>query len=193
ARALQLHRVTGERGAKVESRRRHNVTPLRGAAVAAEAARGRAEAAPAEHAAEQVVKVGTGEIGALAAAARPDHAAEDILEPVGASPRREAGGPGPQRAQLVVLCPLLRVRQHRVRFADFLELRLGRRVARVGVGVVFAGELAVRLLQVGVRDILRDTKNLEEVLLEPVLARHAYSFAAETTTCAGRSSRSPMR
>src|SRR5690606_11691028 len=118
-----------------------------------------------------------------------------ILEPARAAgaARGEAGGSGAEGAHLVVLGALLGVVQHRERFADLLELRLGGLVTGVRVGVVLAGELAVRLLQVGGRDILRDSENLVEVPLEPVLARHAYAFAAETTTFAARSSRSPMR
>src|SRR5262249_7063339 len=53
----------------------------------------------------------------------------------------------PVGAQLVVLPPLLRIAEHLVGLVDLFEPALGRLVAGVHVGVVFAGELAVGLLQ----------------------------------------------
>src|SRR5690606_9754000 len=97
--------------------------------VAAVSGAGVAEVAAPEHAAEHVVEVRTGERGTLPAATRTEHSAEDILEPVGpAAARGEAGGAGAEGTQLVVLGPLLRVGEHRVRFADLFESGLGRLV-----------------------------------------------------------------
>ena len=90
---------------------------------------------------------------ARAAAALAEHA-EHVLEPAGLAARGEAGARA-HRADLVVLLALLGVGEHRVRLADLLELRLRLRIALVGVGVILAGELAVRLLQLGVADVLR--------------------------------------
>src|SRR5690606_2507585 len=82
-----------------------------------------------------------------AAMTAAEHAAEDVLEALApAAARREAGAAGAHGADLVVLRPLLRVGEHGVRLADLLELGLGRGIARVGVRVVLARELAVGLL-----------------------------------------------
>ena len=57
----------------------------------------------------------------------------------------------PVGAELVVLLALLGVAEHLVGLVDLLELRLGGLVAGVHVGMVLAGELAVRLLDLLLR------------------------------------------
>src|ERR1022692_1378718 len=145
--------------------------------------------AAAEHPAEKVAEPPAG---------APWRAAEEVteVEPALAAARRSrhpdaaAAEQGP--GVVVLLAPLL-VRQHVVRLGDLLEALLGRRVALVGIGVVLAGELAVRLLDLVGRRVLGDAEDLVEVLLEEVLGAHGLSSpvsvwvacARGTVACAG--------
>ena len=70
----------------------------------------------------------------------------------------------PVGAELVVLLALLRIAEDLVRLVDLLELRLGRLVAGVHVGMMLAGELAVRLLDLFLRRALGDAERLVIVL-----------------------------
>ena len=63
------------------------------------------------------------------------------------------------RAAVVVLA-LLGIRQHVVCLGDLLEALLGLLVALIAVGVVLAGELAVRLLDLLVGGVLADPEDL---------------------------------
>ena len=126
----------------------------------AAAACGAGAAAAAEHAAEDVAE-------AAATAAATGAAAEQVVEverlpaPAAAAAGRErpeaAAG---RRAQLVVLLALLGVADDVVGLGDRLEAVLGGLVARVGVGVVRTGELAVGLLDVGRRASLATPRTL---------------------------------
>ena len=103
-----------------------------------------------------------------------EHAAEDVLEPARLAAAGTRGGEaraGSHGPHLVVLAALLLVGEHGVRLADLLEARLGRRI-RVAVRVVLPRELAVGLLEVGLRDVLGHSEDLVEVLVEPVLTGH---------------------
>jgi len=62
--------------------------------------------------------------------------------------------------------------QHVIGFGDVLELLLGF-LGLVDVRMVFAGELAVRLLDVVVRSVLGDTKDFVEVFAEPFVFSHS--------------------
>src|SRR4029450_13753512 len=64
----------------------------------------------------------------------------------------------PVRAELVVFLPLGGIAEHLVRLVDLLELRLGRLVAGIDVGVMFAGELAEGLLDLLLRRRFADTQ-----------------------------------
>ena len=72
----------------------------------------------------------------------------------------------------IVFLTILLVAQHVVRFGDVLELLLGF-LGLVDVRMVFAGELAVRLLDVVVRSVLGDTKDFVEVFAEPFVFSHS--------------------
>src|SRR5690606_32129581 len=146
-------------------RRRGDVRPGHGTAEAAVAAARRAEAARAEHPAQQVLEAAL----AVLRSATAEHPAEHVLEALTSGGEARTGA---HRADLVVLGPLLRIRQHGVGLADLLETRLGGGVSRVRVGVVLPRELAVHLLQLGVGDVFRDAEHGIEVLVEPVLAGH---------------------
>src|SRR5690606_1952537 len=86
----------------------------------------------------------------------PEQAAEDVADVADvfeAEPARaagtaagEAGRGGPEAAHLVVLLAPLGVADHVVGGGDLLEPLLGGGVAGVGVGVVLAGQLPVRAL-----------------------------------------------
>src|SRR5712692_2081079 len=93
--------------------------------------------------------------------------------------------PGPElpvrRAVRVVGLALLGVGEDVVGGLDLLEALLGGLVVGVGVRVVLAGELAVRLLDLVLRGVLRDAKGL-------VQRRHS-----ATITLAGRRTWSPNR
>src|SRR5699024_4793209 len=87
----------------------------------------------------------------------------------------EAAGPGPgaeHLALVVVLLALLRRAEDRVRLGDLLEPVLRLLVARVGVGVIVASELAVGLLDLTGGRVLVHTEVLVEVLGHPVTAAH---------------------
>ena len=121
-------------------------------------------------------------------------------------------GPEPAGAHLVVAAALLRVADHVVGLGDGLEPVLGRLVTGVGVGMVGARELAVGLLDLVGRCVLRHPEDLVEVLGHPVGAGHALaslprrlrssSLSAQpspsagsgstTVTRAGRTTRSPI-
>ena len=119
-------------------------------------------------------------------------------------------------ADLVVLLPLLLVADDVVRLGDGLELLVLGGVARVRVGVVGARELAVGLLDVGLGRLLVHTQHGVVVLRRPVGAHSGLAhgslpspvsssvvgLAADpaqppagstTSTCAARTTRSPMR
>ena len=97
-------------------------------------------------------------------------------KPPGKPPPPEAAATArEQRPRLVVLPALLVVGEHPVGLGHRLEPGLGRGVARVGVRVQLAGELAVRLL-----DLVRgraggDAQLAVEVLLDPVALGHSAS------------------
>ena len=61
-------------------------------------------------------------------------------------------------------CRLSAIAEHLVGLVDLLELRLGGLVARVHVGMMLAGELAVRLLDLFLRRALGDAERLVVVL-----------------------------
>ena len=62
--------------------------------------------------------------------------------------------------ELIVLLALLLVGKHFVGFGCFLELLLGLLIVRITVGVIFDGELAVRLFYFIGRCGLRHPKHL---------------------------------
>ncbi len=147
-------------------------------------------------------------LGARALLRRSPPAAEDPAEEVTevgcvevaleieatAAARVEALAPG-RRAELVVGLALLRIREDVVGRLDLLEALFGRRVARILVRVVLAGELAVRLLDLVSRGSLGDAEGGVQILGR---RRHAYpswagAFGAEITTRAGLKTRSPSR
>src|SRR5262249_35582731 len=80
---------------------------------------------------------------------------------------------GEEGALLVVLLALVGVGQHGVRLRDLLEALLGGLVAWVGVGVVGARELAVRLFDLVGGSVLGHAEDLIEVLARPVGGTHA--------------------
>ncbi len=88
-----------------------------------------------------------------------------------------AGREGPRAA--VVLLALLGVAQHVMGLGDLLEASLGRLVVGVGVGVIFAGQLAVGLLDLIRARPLIDPEGLVVVRSRshclPRLARHDHS------------------
>ena len=94
--------------------------------------------------------------------------------PPGKPPRPAAAGE--QGAGLVVLAPLLLVREHPVGLGHRLEAGLGLRVAGVGVRVQLAGELAVRLLDLVLGRAGGDAQLTVEVLLDPVALGHSASL-----------------
>jgi len=102
-------------------------------------------------------------------------------------PASRVAAPTVGRAERVVLLALLGVREHVVGCLDLLEALLGGGVAGVAVGMVLAGELAVRLLDRVRGSVLRNAECGVQLL------HYSSVFAAETTTLAGRSTRSPSR
>ena len=87
------------------------------------------------------------------------------MSPRSKSPKSTFVGPAPaavRRAERVVLLALLGIGEHVVRALHLLEARLGRGVARVLVRVHLADELAVRLLDLVLRRVLRDAEGLVE-------------------------------
>jgi hypothetical protein len=87
----------------------------------------------------------------------PEEDVEDVLKVGERLPGGSAG-----RAERVVARALLGIRQDLVRAADLLEPLLGRGVT-VHVGMVLAGEPAVRLLDVVLRRVAPDAEDLVEV------------------------------
>src|SRR5262249_23274154 len=71
----------------------------------------------------------------------------------------------PVRAKCVVFAALIGVGEHLVGFIDLLELRLCSLIPRVDVGMVFARELAVRLLYVVRARALLDPQDLVVVFV----------------------------
>ena len=113
------------------------------------------------------------------AAAEAEAAAEDVAEDVpevaeaAEAAAAEAGvGIKGRKAVLVVARLLVRVGQHLIGLADLLEALLAGLVARMQVGVVFLGELAVRLLDLVVRGALAQAEHLIVVSF----FRHKYSL-----------------
>ncbi len=96
----------------------------------------------------------------------------------GVPPRVVATGPEPaeaaaeQRAGLVVLLALGRVREHVVGLGHLLEPRLRLGVARVLVRVQIARELAVRALDARLVGVLGDAQRRVVVLLHVILRAH---------------------
>src|SRR5919106_38232 len=112
--------------------------------------------------------------GGLATTAVED-AREDVAE-IGreATCARAAGGSTAERAAAaepgehtpgVVLLALLRVGQRVVGLLHLLEALLGPRVVLVAVRVVLAGELPIRLLDLVLRGLLRDSEGLVVVVV----------------------------
>src|SRR5205085_10480738 len=102
-------------------------------------------------------------VDTVAARGPAEQAPEDVAEVEIGEIERRAGGTGAERAgSAVVLLALLRVRQDVVGVLDLLESLLGLGVARVLVRVVLPHELAVGLLQVVLRHVLRDAERLVE-------------------------------
>src|SRR6266508_4448204 len=88
-----------------------------------------------------------------------------------AAPTGEAAGPearGGHVPDLVVLLALVLVADDVVSRRDLLEPLLGGLVSGVGVGVVLLRELAVRLLDLRLRRVLRHAEDLVVVLVEPL-------------------------
>ena len=117
---------------------------------------------------------GTAPLGGLGAAAERAAAAEEGLEDVAqaAGPeagervrriRRRAGAPHRVGAEHVVAAPALRVPQRLVGEGDQLEAVLGLLVARLGVRVQLAGELAVGPLDLGLGRAVAYPQQLVEV------------------------------
>ena len=172
---LQPHGVAVDGREEIESGARGLVAALRGTTGPTESARGLAEAALAEHPAEDIVET-TRATGALPAtlAALSEHPTEDIFEAgaLAGSSGSEACATGAHGPHLVVFFALIGIREHGVRLADLLELRLGRHITRVGIRMILACELAVGLLEVCCRNVLGDAENGVEVLVKPILAGH---------------------
>jgi hypothetical protein len=133
---------------------------------------GRATCAAAAGAAgertEQVAEVADVEVlepDAATAGEPPAGEAAPLEAPSGAA--RTEPGRG-HVADLVVLLALVLVANDVVCRRDLLEALLGCSVTRVGVGVVALRELAVRLLDLGLRGVLRHAEDLVVVLLEPL-------------------------
>src|SRR6185369_13350610 len=101
-----------------------------------------------------------------------EEALEEIFED-GAEARLARSAGTRHRAEAVVLGPLVGIGENGVGLADLLEALLGVAVPRVPVGMVLAGEGAVRLLQHGVVGIASDA---EEPVV--VLGRHYESAVA---------------
>ncbi len=112
-------------------------------------------------------------------------AAEDVLEAREMrrveAPPDAAGDPGVTEA--IVAGALVAVGEHRVGFGRFLELLLGRLVARVAIGMELERQLAIRALDLLIGGGTRRPEDLVVVALA--------HDALATFTSAGRSSRSP--
>src|SRR5690606_37033451 len=118
---------------------------------------------PAEEVAEEVAEVAGVEGGAEATRPRAGAARAPA----------EAAGRGAEAADLVVLLALGLVAQDVVGRGDLLEALLGPGIAGVGVGVVLARQLPVRLGDVLGGGRARHAQDGVVVLLEPLpLRRH---------------------
>src|SRR5262249_20513733 len=139
---------------------------------AARARLGASASPAAEHPAQQVAEPAAGGGGGAVASAAERVAQVELEAARAALPRWPEASAPEQGAGVVVLLALLSVGQDVVRLGDLLEplLRLG--VALVGVGVVLAGELPVRLLDLVRGRGLGDVKSLVIVLLEEVPSAH---------------------
>ena len=96
--------------------------------------------------------------------------ADVVVEAAGTA--GEAGTAHAELTNRVVLLAIFLLAQHVIGFGDVLELLLGF-LGLVDVRMVFAGELAVRLLDVVVRSVLGDTKDFVEVFAEPFVFSHS--------------------
>src|SRR5690606_30609715 len=83
---------------------------------------------------------------------------------VRARPTEPEPGERPHLAELIVLLPLLRVGQDRVRLPDLLEALRRARVVPVRVRMVLLGELAIRPLDLVGRGTLRHAQDLIVIL-----------------------------
>src|SRR5581483_8790712 len=121
-------------------------------------------------------------------------AAEEVaeVEAAGAARAGTEAAVGEERAGLVVLLAPLGVGEHVVGLGDLLEALLGLAVALVGIRVELAGELAVRLLDLGGGGVLGHPEDLVVVLLHIVLGAHRSLLLSAAganepfTPCAGR-------
>ncbi len=59
-------------------------------------------------------------------------------------------------AKLIVLAALARITQNFIRLVDLLELRLGRWISRVDIGMISPGELSIRPLDLTLRGVSRN-------------------------------------
>ena len=83
--------------------------------------------------------------------------------PPGPPGRAAEAGDAAEHAARVVLLALLRVLERVVGGLHLLEALLGRRVVRVAIGVVLAGELAVGTLELLVGGLLVDAEDVVEI------------------------------
>src|SRR5690554_2615994 len=134
-----------------------------------------------------------------------DLLAAESAESSGSARRPTSEPRGDETTDLVVLLPLLRIREHRIRLRDGLEPLLGFRVTRVGVRVEFLGELAIGALDLVLAGIGRHLQDGVEVLLHPIAVHcssssslsfssgFSRSFSYSSATRAGRINRSFRR
>lgn len=118
---------------------------------------------------------GEADARAIAAGTLAEHGTKDVGETGSIEAAGTAGEAGTAHAELtnrVVLLAIFLLAQHVIGFGDVLELLLGF-LGLVDVRMVFAGELAVRLLDVVVRSVLGDTKDFVEVFAEPFVFSHS--------------------
>src|SRR5690606_33851488 len=164
----QRHRRAADRFDEIDADLRLHVRPpLRGGR--------RGRTAPVEQVAEHVPEP------AEATAASGPGGAEQVAEVEAA---RSAAGEveaasaagAEQRPSLVVLLPLLRVRQHAVGLGDGREPLRGLGVTGGGVGVVLPRQLAVRAFDLFLRCVGGDAQFAVEVLTEPLPCTHRTSL-----------------
>ena len=120
---------------------------------------------------------GEADARAIAAGTLAEHGTKDVgetgsIEAAGAGTAGEAGTAHAELTNRVVLLAIFLLAQHVIGFGDVLELLLSF-LGLVDVRMVFAGELAVRLLDVVVRSVLGDTKDFVEVFAEPFVFSHS--------------------
>jgi hypothetical protein len=111
----------------------------------------------AKDAAEEVIETAAGEVfGSLTAKALETEASlRTCARAVGLI---ECG-----MTELVILLALLRVREDLVGLVDLLEPLLRCFVARINVRMIFPGHLAESLLDLGIRGVLRNAKDLVKI------------------------------